>query len=142
MRLRDAVHDVELWRANGAVAAFVDGQLLATLSDVVLSYTDDGRLAVAGVERGTTTHELWEGVGDVVQRGKWTSATVTWPDGAVWRAAEVSWSQYGVVVSAAGHARRELPGARTEIVGVQRWIVDGDVRILADAKRKGCGCRG
>lgn len=131
----------EVWVDGGTAVAFVDGQVSGVLSALMMTYTEDRRLRFAGELPDGTDH-AWEGVGRPVARVSWPGAQVTWPSGERWTGAEVTESQYGVRVIASGHPTRELPGARTELVGNQRWIVDGDVRILADAPRRGCGCGG
>lgn len=133
--------NAEVWVAEGAAVAFADGVQLSALRDVSTSLTDDGRLLVSGTALDGEPLS-WVGAEPARQVGRWVSASIAWPTGERWRGATVVWTQYAVVVTAPGGLRRELVGARTEMAGVQRWIVHGTERILADADRRGCGCGG
>lgn len=131
---------VEVWVSGTTAVAFEDGQPVGVLQALLLTLTEDRRLRFVGEADGADV--TWEGVGSPVPQVAWHGATVEWPSGERWAGADVVATQYGVRVTAAGYAGRDLPGARTELVGNQRWIVDGDSRFLADAPRRGCGCGG
>lgn len=132
---------VEIWRSGATAVAFRGSEQLAVLGEITVGLTGDGRLVVDGIDPGGQPGQ-WSGVTAARVTGRWNGATVAWPDGPAWTGAEVTWTQYAVRVSAAGHAPRDLPAARVEVVGSARWIIDGDRRIAASTRRSGCGCGG
>lgn len=138
--LGDRVETVEIWRSDTAAVAFRGGQQLAVLTGIEVGLTADRRLQISGQADGEAG--LWVGAASEQILGRWHGATVAWPGEAAWTNAEVVWSQYGVRVSAPGHGPRDLPGAKTEALGAQRWIIDGAQRIAASQARKPCGCGG
>lgn len=131
----------EVWASETAAVVFRGGDQLGWLTAMTLALTDDRRLIVSGTDEESNPAQ-WTGIGAEQTLGRWSAATVTWADDEVWTQAEVTWSQYAVRVTAPGQTARDLIGARTEVVGRQRWIIDGDDRIAASSPRKGCGCGG
>lgn len=133
---------VDIWRSEQAAVAFEGGRQVGVLREIELGLTDDRRLTISGVDPDSGEPVVWTGVEAERSRGRWHGSTVTWPDGSRWAQAQIVWSQYGVRVSAPGQAPRDLPGAHTEAVGTQRWIIDGATRISASIPARGCGCGG
>lgn len=132
------VRHVEVWTADQTAVAFEDSTQVAVMQGTTVGATSDRRIEFDGTVDGAPA--VWVGPDPervVIQFG---GASINWPDGTPWRAVTISQSQYGVLAQIVGQEPRFLPGARVEMVGPQRWIVDGQTRILADAGRRGCGC--
>ena len=132
---------LDVWRANGAAVAFDGPTQVGVALQTVLSYTEDDRLQITGVnDAGTPV--TWTGSDPARNRGQWTGMRVRYPDGNTVTGATITWTQYGVIIGTAGNANLVLPGARTEVTGSQRWIVDGAQRYAVESTAKSCGSCG
>lgn len=130
---------LEVWKGDGAVVAFDGPTQVGQATDVDVGFTGDGRLRITGTHEGAPVE--WVGPDPVQQQGQWTGQRVRFTDGP-WSAATVTWTNYGVTVTAAGKGTRALAAARTDVVGTQRFIVQGAERFLVENPRRGCGCGG
>jgi hypothetical protein len=135
----DEPRQVELWAGSDVAVAFQGGTQVGLLRDLTLSFTDDRRLRLEGVD-GDGQPSAWEATAPERVVTRWPNARVQWPDGRVWAGATVSGSQHGVTIVHGGQSAT-LAGARLQAVGSQRWIIDGETRVLASDGR-GCGCGG
>jgi hypothetical protein len=135
----DEPRQVELWAGSDVAVAFQGGTQVGLLRDLTLSFTDDRRLRLEGVD-GDGQPSAWEATAPERVTTRWAAARVAWPSGEIWPGATVTGSQHGVRV-VRGSDVTDLPGARLQAVGSQRWIVDGSTRIAASDGR-GCGCSG
>jgi hypothetical protein len=131
---------LEIWAGDSAAVAFAGGVQRGVLTTVSLGLTDDRRLEIAGVGLDGM-FAVWETMDEERVTTRWPNARVQWTDGrGVWAGATVAGSQHGVTVTR-GADTASLPGARLQAVGSQRWIIDGETRVLASDGR-GCGCGG
>jgi hypothetical protein len=131
---------VELWASDAGVAvAFAGGTQLAMLKSLTIGWTEDRRLRLDGVDVDGEPM-TWEATDEERVTTRWPAARVQWPSGEVWSGATVTGSQFGVRV-VHGAKTADLPAAKLQAVGSQRWIVNGSERILASDPR-GCGCGG
>jgi hypothetical protein len=136
----DEPQRVELWASPSTAVAFAGGTQVGVLTGLTLDLTADRRLRLSGFDpEGEAVS--WEATDEERIVTRWPNARVQWQDGrGVWAGATVAGSQHGVTVTRGGDTAT-LPGARLQAVGSQRWIIDGETRVLASDGR-GCGCGG
>lgn len=128
--------DGELW-VQGETAVVFDratNAVVSTAHHVVLGLDDEHRLRVTGYPDA-----VWQALAPEAALGAWVGVKVSWPGEDAWETATVSWTNYRVRVSKNGKEPRDLPGARTMVQGSQKWIQQGDARIMIDTGRSG-GC--
>lgn len=135
----EPARQLDVWRDGPTFVAFEGGTTVAVLTAGAMSFTSDDRLQISGTVNGEPG--TWAGSEPSRSRGQWTGMRVRYPEGTV-TGATVTWTQYGVIVGTAGHANRVFPGARTEVTGSQRWIVDGATRIAVESTARSCGSCG
>ena len=132
---QDGPLDGEIWTTGDTAVLFAraTNRVVLTLHDVERSLDPDRRLRLVGSGRSI------QALDPEAVLGSWIGVPVRWSGSETWETATVTWSNYGVRVTAAGQEPRDLPGARTNVAGATRWIQYGDLRIEVDpAGRTGC----